>query len=117
MIDNIFYNTKILTTKRKKEIILFAKDLCYDWHVDKLDCSISWSRKEIDMSFEDILKTLNKKSHFTIVHRAKIANILANGEIAFSNIGGIRYSLYLFLTIENLNKLVDKYKLQIKSIN
>ena len=49
-----------MTFEQKRDILIDTKNLCYNWKVDKLDCSESWQRKTIEMSFEEIMKKFNK---------------------------------------------------------
>jgi len=44
---HIFYDTRELTLSDKIKIIQEAKRISYKWWVDKLDCTISWTRQEL----------------------------------------------------------------------
>jgi len=68
-IQDIFYHTGHLSINEKIKLCKDAKELCYHWHVDILDCSISPCRQEIDMEFEEILDKLEHTSHFVFIHR------------------------------------------------
>ena len=67
--QDIFYDTSKMGIRMKKTILKDGKSKATAWRVDILDCSKSWQRKQIDMSFEDIMKKLDKTSHYTIIHR------------------------------------------------
>lgn len=114
---DIFYNTKDLTLEQKKQLLIDAKEVCMDWNTDILDVSKSWARKRTDMAFEDTIKKLDDSCHYVIIHRDySFSNSEDVGEIAFSTLGaGVDYFLFIHLTIDNLNKIVKKYKLNEKT--
>lgn len=62
--NDIFYNTQSLSLTEKVAIIEDAFALKTEWWVDILDCSVSWARQRIEMSFEDILLKFHSKAHF-----------------------------------------------------
>lgn len=106
-----FYNIDTISIQKKKKIINEALSVCYEWHVDKLDCSESFRRQRIEMSFENIVLKLKNSSHFTIIHRRNIYDG-EYGEIGFCQMEkGITYFLWIFITISELEKLTKKHKL------
>lgn len=66
---NLSYNVKELTLEQKRELLYRAKEKCCDWWVDILDCKVSFSRQRIDMEFDEIVKKLDKDTHFCVIHR------------------------------------------------
>ena len=89
-----------LTLKQKKELILAAKAVCFEWWVDILDCSKSWYRQKTDMSFEDIMKKFDKTCHFIVIHRnfGRENHI----EVGFCTMGkGPDYFLWINVTMEH----------------
>lgn len=62
------YKTLNLTLEQKTDILRRAKEVCDYWWVDILDCSKSWRRQKIDMSFEEIMLKYDG-SHLSIIHR------------------------------------------------
>lgn len=106
-----FYNIESISIQKKKKIINEAFSANFDWHVDKLDCSESWRRQRIEMSFEDIMLKLKAKSHFTVIHRRNIHDG-EYGEIGFCQVEKeVTYFLWIFITINELEKIIKKYKL------
>jgi hypothetical protein len=83
---NISYNTKELSVDEKKDLCRKAKELCYDWWTDQLDCRVSFHRQRIEMPFEEILDMLESSSHFVVIwrHRIDKENFL---EVGFSTMG------------------------------
>jgi hypothetical protein len=90
------YNVSNLTFEEKKQLLLRAKAVCQNWWVDILDCAKSYSRQEIEMSFEEILGKFNKDCHFAVVHRhlPPVENYL---EIGFSTFADPSYFLWKYL--------------------
>jgi len=64
-----FYDVSDLSLEKRIDIIDYAKNVCFKWHVDKLDCNISCSRQLIDMSYEDIMEKFDMSCHFVAIHR------------------------------------------------
>jgi len=66
-----FHKTKDLSLSQKIELLRDCKESCHTWWVDKLDCSVSLSRQQIDMDFEEIISKLNDNdsAHFVIIDR------------------------------------------------
>jgi hypothetical protein len=109
---HIFYNTKNLTKKKKKEIIDFSYKKCFNTWVDILDCNISWRRQTIDMSYKDVMKRFNQKCHFVIIDRYDLLTKSRYGEVGFNTLGsGPEYFLYILVTSDILEEIVNKYKL------
>ena len=44
--QDIFYNTKKLSIGQRKAVCDWAKERCFNWWIDELDCSKSWQRKK-----------------------------------------------------------------------
>lgn len=108
---DIFYETAKLSMKIKKSILLDSFDLSDKWYVDILDEIDPIRRRNIEMSKEDILKKLNKKSHYVVINRKHFEE---RGEIGFSsNEGNKVYFLFIYMSEKNLNKIVEKYNLEI----
>jgi len=96
-------NTRKLSLKEKYDLCYLAKDKCYKWWVDILDCSKSFCRKTIEMPFDEIMAKLNGKAHFTIIHRNNdMENYL---EVGFSTMNnGPDYFLWIVLDIKYLRE-------------
>lgn len=111
--NDIFYKTDF-SINQKKKIINDAKKKCYEWRVDELDCSKSWARKQIDMSFKDIMEKFDKNCHFTIIKRLPRFRPTDKEyiEIDFCTMNiGINYYLWIYIDIDYLDYFVKKYKL------
>lgn len=109
--QNIFYNINSLPQKEKIELLNDAKELSYRWHVDILDCKVSFYRKKIDMSFSSILSLCNKnRSHFVFAHRVTPReNYL---EIGFSTLRDPSYFLWIYVNQYYKKELLNKYNLK-----
>lgn len=106
-----FYNTTYLTFQTKQDLLNNAIVLSDSYKVDKLDCRISFSREVCEMSLEEILKKFTHQSHFTIIQRN--TPVESFGEVSFSvNENGATYSLWVFLSLENLEVLVTLFNLK-----
>lgn len=66
---NIHYDVKELSLDRKIQLLHEAYQKCYNWWIDKLDCSESFHRQKIDMSFEDAIQKLDNNCLFSIIYR------------------------------------------------
>ena len=66
---DIFYNTKNLSLTQKIELLRDCKEVCYTWWVDKLDCSVSTSRQQIEMDFDEVIEKFDESAHFVVVDR------------------------------------------------
>lgn len=97
------YNVNKLTLEEKRSICYQAKEKCDRWWVDILDCSKSWHRERVDMSFEDIMAKLDHKCHFVIIHRdLEPENYL---EVGFSTLNtGPDYFLWIHLYVKYLDE-------------
>lgn len=126
----IFYKSNLdLTPELQEKICRDAKDKCYEWWVDHLP---SWSREQIDMPFDEVLKYLHTGTvHFVIIHRRgykpRHENDVWNKwnlEIGFSTLArsnklpttkaDIKGDLFLWIRVEEdyINYFVEKYKLK-----
>ena len=110
---HVFYDIEKLKLADRKKIINDAFAVNDTWRVDELDCSKSWRRQPIEMSFEDIMKKFDKSCHFTVIHRKDFSE--EYGEVGFCTMSDPSYFLWIYLPIPELDKLVFKYSLQIKS--
>jgi hypothetical protein len=107
-----FYNVHNLDLKVKLEIIYDAKNCATEWWVDELDCSKSFARQKIDMSFEDILKKFTNAALFNVVNR-RGHNDPWYGEISFRAMEpAIDYFLWINVTQGHLDRLIEKYNLK-----
>ena len=108
---NKFYKTEHLTFNEKKQILNEARKKCFIWWVDKIDCNISWARKEIEMSFDDIMKKFKEDSHLIITLRDDIIEGMYF-EVAFRTTEIVDYFLWIKLNLNEEYYFVKKYKLK-----
>ena len=114
---DIFYKVGKLPLEKKIKIIEKAKDLSFEWRVDKLDCSESWSRQKIDMSYEEIMGKFDDSCHFVLIYRKgydywkdkEMFNHRWCGEIAFTTMASVSYYLWVYVSEEDLDKLVHMF--------
>jgi len=117
---HLFYDITTLTLQQKKELCVEAHSKCYEWKVDKLDCNESWSRQEIEMSLEDILKMLDNRCHFVVIHRRGFVDSKDEEwwrwklEIGFNTMKGISHYLWIFLNESEIPYFTEKYSLKLK---
>jgi len=112
---DIFYNTRHLTLAKKRKILKEAKNLSYDWWVDTRTDK-SWSRQKIEMSFDDIMKKLDKECIFRIIHRwIDFKTEKPYLEIAFCTMKGMSYYLWICLDLTHLNYFIKNYHLKINN--
>jgi hypothetical protein len=104
---NNFYDTTSLSIDDKINILYDMYVESESYRVDILDTNLGWSRQKLDWDFDQIIHKFNNKSHFVIVERNNL--IEGNyGEIGFSTLTSPSYFLFIFVTIETLNKLVNE---------
>ena len=111
---HIFYNVKDLPLERKREILNRARELSYEVRVDKLDCSVSWGRRQIDMPYDDVMEKLDDECHFVVIHRRGYTRDgdREYGEIGFCTMRGVDYYLWINLTVSDLNTLINEFNLK-----
>ena len=110
---DIFYDIHKLTLSVKTDILIDAFSVKDDWWVDELNCSKSFCRKKIQMSYDETMKMFNDSCHFVVIERRKI---LYNdyGEVGFSTLLSPSHFLWIILSVDKLNEIVLKYKLKPK---
>jgi hypothetical protein len=117
---DIFYKVGHLSLIQKSIIIHYAKLGAIDWWVDKLDCSESWARQRIDMSFNEIMKKLDEKCHFVIIHRRGYLDDKDKelwkwkGEVGFTTMGlGVEYYLWIHINEDYLKEMIEEFDLEV----
>jgi len=111
---DIFYKTFNLSIEQKTNILLEAKEKSYEWWVDTLEPSKSFSRKRININFEEILSKLDNNSHFVFINRKGSYEEFYNLEIGFSSLeNNINYFLWIYLYESEIDFFVKKYNLEI----
>jgi len=116
---DIFYNSYKFPLKKKKEICDWAKERCFHWHVDELS---GMQRKQIEMSYEDIMNKLDDKSHFVVIHRRGFENMRGKPreymgewclEVGFRTFSlGIEHFLWIYCKEELVEELINKFEIK-----
>ena len=110
---DIFYDTRDLSLEQKIAILKDCKEICFRWWTDKLDCSVSFARQSIDMTFEEIMEKFDKKAHFVVIDRAFFPiDKKKHFEIGFSTMSGIDYFLFLWVENDKMPMIIEKYNLK-----
>lgn len=104
--------------KTDKDLKRFFKDaimLAYNVHIDILP-ETSWSRERTtDKNIKEMIDGCSIRHHNVCVDRSIQHDIEKYGEIGYTIIGGKpSYFLYIFVTLNNLSKLVNKYNLKMR---
>ncbi|KAA6318515.1 hypothetical protein EZS27_031484 [termite gut metagenome] len=105
-----FYNTRNLSFSQKIDLLRDCKDICYTWWVDKLECSVSLSRQQIEMSFDKIMEKFNESAHFVVADRTFFPiDAIKHFEIAFRAMTVLDYFLWIRIEDEKMQKILEKY--------
>ena len=115
-LSDSFFITNKFDLETKKQILIDSKELATNWWVDILDIEKSFTRKKIEMSFEDILNKLQNNSHFVLIHRKGYSGDEQEfyGEIGFTTMTSPSYFLWINLKVDDFYKIVEKYNLKEK---
>ena len=112
----VCYNTNNLSMVEKRSLLIDCRDISYAWQADVLDCSISYSRRYFDCTFDEILCYLNESAYVFVINRG-IWNALVNGnrehfEIGFRSMSSpIDYFLFIQVDSDKMPPILGKYKL------
>ncbi len=107
---NIHYS---IPKDKREEILCAAIEIAYFVKVDQLDCSKSWMREDTDKTVEEVLNIgLNDKNTlYSFILRGAFQDNTYY-EAGLSTIGfKIDYFLWINLSLENGQKIIDKYGL------
>jgi len=111
--SDIFYDTQELSLVQKIAILKDCKEICFRWWADKLDCSVSWARQSIDMTFEEIMNKFGEKAYFVVIDRAFYPmDEKKHFEIGFRAMSSIDYFLFLWVEDEKMPMIIEKYNLK-----
>lgn len=107
---HLFFDIHHLSLQERISIINAAVKVNTKLRIDKLDCSISYSRVSSDMTFTEIMELFDMESHFVVIHRNDISEY---GEVGFRTSSyGIDHFLWIYTSVDDLYKIVNKYKLE-----
>ena len=114
MIKTGFYNISSLSKVKLKAFFKEAVMLSYDTHIDILDCNKSWTRQHTsDTTIKHMINNCSPSYHNVCIDRSIQNESFKEGEIGYTIISG-KYFLYIYVTLDNLKILVNKYKLEMK---
>lgn len=110
---DVFYKTSHLNVKDKKDLLQEAKEKSTNWWIDILDCSKSWSKQKIAMSFKKIISKFNSNCRFVFIHRRGFKGLRGEYllETGFTTMGDPSYFLWIHLDEEQLEHFIEKYNL------
>lgn len=109
---DIFYKLDHFSLKEKKDILYSANLLSYKRFIEFLDCEESFTRQKSNLSFDEIMSKCTDECHFVFIRRIHVDRS-EYGEIGFCTISQTpEYFLFLYVTIDDLEYLIDKYKLR-----
>ena len=108
----MFYKVGDLDLQTKNSIIRDSIEVSNEYQIDILDCSKSWARQRSDLTLDEIMLKLNDDSHFVFIEREDYFTKKKHGEVGFSTLKDPSYFLFIFMDVEELNKLKDKYNLK-----
>lgn len=106
---SMFFNIHELSLKEKKELLNQAYEKSSSFWVDHLDCSKSWSRVKVDMTYEEVVKKLEHSSHFTVILRKNPMGEVY-GEVGF--VSNDSYYLWIILPEDKFMELVSDWNLK-----
>jgi hypothetical protein len=110
-----FYNIRNLSKDELKAFFTEAVMLSYDAHVEIIDCSKSWSRELCtEKTVEEMIDHCHPNYHNICIDRSIQYDKTLYGEIGYCTLRSPDYFLYIFVTLDNLKILVDKFKLEMK---
>lgn len=107
--DDIHY----LPLRSKIDILKELKDIAYDIKIDELDCSKSWARQPVDISFEEALTRMTNFHHFTIIRR-NLCEPEDYIEACLSSLNAQEPNTFIWLKIKpefitNIKKIIFRY--------
>lgn len=106
---SMFFNIRDLSLKSKKDLLNQAYAKSSSFWVDHLDCSKSWSRVKVDMSYEEVLVKFEDSSHFTVILRNNPMGEVY-GELGF--VSKDSYYLWIIVPEDKFMQLVSEWKLK-----
>lgn len=106
---SMFFNIRDLSLTDKQDLLNQAYEKSSSFWVDHLDCSKSWRRVKVDMTYEEVLTKLESSSHFTVILRNNPLGEVY-GEVGF--VSNDSYYLWIILPEDKFMELVSDWKLK-----
>jgi len=121
--SDIFYNVDSLPKTNKMTLLYDSIDLSLCYNIDELDCSKSFSRVASMLTLDEFCNKIDSSNfiYWVFIHRKSGFPLVINGafvEMSSYYEFGIRlvdnqidYFIFVYMNIENGERLVNKYKL------
>lgn len=111
--SRIAYDTTQMDLETKRQILERAKEMSFKWWTDELDCTKSFRRQPVDLSWQEIVEKLDQSAHFTIIHRVGVERLL---EVGFSTLkGSPSYFLWIQIDEDLLDAFVEEFDLRVRN--
>lgn len=111
--SHTFYKTKSLTLPLKVGLLQEVYTASTDYHFDFIDTAISMRRNRTYVRFEDAMNILDESCHFVVIHRRSPYDDEEYGEVGFCTmIHYSEYFMFIYLKLDNLRRILEKYKLE-----
>lgn len=115
--EDIFYKVNDLPFKTKIEILEWAYEHSYDFHVDILN---GITRKKIDMDFNEGMEYFTDDSHFVVIYRRGYEDWNNNPEswykwhleVGFRSMSKIEYFMFIYCDENLVDEIVKKNNLE-----
>lgn len=108
-----FYELNKLTNKELKQFFTDAILLSYKVYIETInDSRIRTGTR--DKTIQEMLDTVSTDNNNVCINRAIQLDTCDYGEIGYSTITNEDYLLYIYVTLDNLKILTDKYNLIMK---
>ena len=108
-----FYNIKKLSNDQLKAFYKDAVMLSYDTHIEILDCEKTWRRERSnEKTISEMIEESSTSYHNICIDRSVQMENEKYGEVGYCSLNTPDYFLYIFVTLDNLKLLADKYGLE-----
>ena len=111
----IFYDSDHLSMDEKLSMFNDCMEVSYEWHADTLDCSVSYSRRWFDCTFEEILAHFTNRCKAVVIDRGVSSGSKdrEHFEIGFCTFTSpVEYFLFIRVDSEKMPPVIEKYRLQ-----
>lgn len=106
-----FYKLSKLNKKQLKSFFKDAIMLSYDCHIEKIDSF--YRERATEKSIAEMINNVSKENHNVCIDRSVQYKDTLVGEIGYCTLAkNPDYFLYIFMTLENLKTLTEKYNLE-----
>jgi hypothetical protein len=105
------YKLKDTSVKNKTKLLRECCAISFNWHIDSLDCSLSFTRQKTDLSLDDVLEMFDNSCHFVIIKRLRGDRLIADSEpyyeVGFSTMNCTKpdYYLFIYVSVQEFEKI------------